>query len=172
MQFVKVLEEVFPQDVRKALVKVTSRFTEPVQVSVGVDEPEGFFERVEPETFTLGPGESRIVELYLNPRAAFKGVEKTVRLVFKSVTYITSEYREATLVMRFKRVRSAFDVDVVTAMGGSVFYHGLDKAMNLNAGVTVGFELDKALNLDAGATVGFELDKALTLGGGLVGSVS
>lgn len=157
MSFVKVLEDVFPADVRKAIVKVTSTFTEPVNVTVRAAQADGFFLDIEPQSFRLNPGESRIVELTLNPATSFfAGTEIQVRLVFNASTYVTTESTEATLVMRFKRVRSAFDVDKTFTLGGPLLF--------------LGFAI--ALGLGGGMSPGFGADKVLGLGGGMVGSVT
>jgi hypothetical protein len=157
MSFAKVLEDVFPGDVRKAFVKVTSTFTEPVNVTVRAVQADDFFLDIEPQSFRLKPGESRIVELTLNPATSFfAGTETQVRLVFSASTYVTTEAKEATLVMRFKRVRSAFDVDKTLTLSGPLLFLGFAIAFSLGGGMAPGFGEDKVLGL----------------GGGMVGSVT
>jgi hypothetical protein len=173
VSFVKVLEDVFPADVRKAFVKVTSTFTEPVNVTVRAVQADGFFLDIEPQSFRLNPGESRIVELTLNPATSFlAGTEKQVRLVFSTSTYVTTEAKEATLVMRFKRVRSAFDVDKTFTLGGPLLFLGFAIAFSLGGGMAPGFGEDKVLGLGGGMAPSFGEDKVLGLGGGMVGSVT
>jgi hypothetical protein len=157
VSFVKVLENVFPADVRKAIVKVTSTFTEPVNVTVRAAQVDGFFLDIEPQSFRLNPGESRIVELTLYPATSFfAGTEIQVRMIFSASTYVTTESTEATLIMRFKRVRSAFDVDKTFTLGGPLLYLGFAIAFSLGGGMSPGFGADKVLGL----------------GGGMVGSVT
>ena len=56
--FIKHIGDTQVGERRKAIVRVTSRFTEPIDVVLEVEDPARFFMDVEPRRFRLRPGES------------------------------------------------------------------------------------------------------------------
>jgi hypothetical protein len=98
--FVKHVGDAQVGERRKAVLRVTSKFTEPVDVTVEVEDPAKFFLEVEPRRFSLSPGESKELEVYLHPRRYdLIGYNIQSRIVFKASTPVAIEYREAIAVM-------------------------------------------------------------------------
>jgi len=115
--FVKHLGDVQVGETRKAVLRVTSRFTEPVDVEIALDDLDKFFVELSPVRFRLMPGETREVEVFLHPRRYdIIGRDIGVRLVFKASTVVETVHAGARPAMNIYVIDQ---VEVVISPGST-----------------------------------------------------